>query len=57
MITVTYTFSLAEIDEYQMIIASNDVVMQQIFSVAFTPSFKFAPSIVAIGTLDNLSSQ
>ncbi len=49
--------SLAEIEEYQLRIASDEKVMQQIFSVAFTPTFKFGPSMVAIGTLDNLSSQ
>ena len=40
-----------------MRIASNETVMQQLFSVAFSPSFKFGPSLVAMGTLDNLSSQ
>lgn len=49
--------SLAEIEEYQLQIASNEEVMRQTFSVALTPTFKFGPSMVAIGTLDNLSSQ
>ena len=40
-----------------MRIVSDEHVMKQIFSVALTPTFKFGPSMVAIGTLDNLSSQ
>ena len=49
--------SLAELPEYQIKIASNDVVMQQMFSTAFSPSSDFVSSYMAVGTLDFLSKQ
>ena len=49
--------SLAEVEEYQLAIASNEKVIQQTLSLAVTPSFKFGPSLVAISTLDNLSGK
>ena len=49
--------SLAEVEEYQLKIASNEEVIEQLFAVALTPTFKFGHDMVAISTLEYLSRE
>lgn len=53
----SYACSLAEIEEFQLQIASNEKVLQQTFSIAFTLSLDFVYCKVAVATLDYLSKK
>ena len=48
---------MAEMEEYQLSIASNEEVLQQVFSVALSPSFDFGTNRVAIRILEHLPMQ
>ena len=50
-------FSLCEVEEFQVKIASNDVVMQQLLSVAFSPTFDIFSIRLALDGFGYLSTK
>ena len=55
MHVIIHPYSLAEMEEYQLKIASNEEVLHQIFSVALSPTFEYGPNLAATATLEYLS--